>query len=229
MDKGRDSVNSWEARYAAEPDGLFGAEPSQFLLDQCALFKAGMSVLVVGDGEGRNGVWLAEQGLEVTSVDISNTALGRAQALADARGVVITALCVDILADDQASLDVLWGKASFNKAFDVVVYIFVHFPPSARTRVHQHMLAALKPGGLLLIEAYHNDHIHCGVGGPTDVTLLYDRSVLENDFSDVDTLADTPDRPATRILSYQKVPTDVARADASVGQGVAINAVIQRL
>ena len=225
MKKGRDSVNSWEARYAAESDYLFGTIPSEFLLGQRALFTSGMSVLVVGDGEGRNGVWLAEQGLQVTSVDISSTALEKAQALADARGVAITTLCADILADDQASLDILWSSSVFDQGFDLVVYIFVHLPPAARTCIHQRMLSVLKPGGLLLIEAYHRDHVHCDVGGPTDVVMLYDRSVLENDFSDAGTL----NSPAARILSYQEVSTDVVIAGASVGQGAAINAIIQRL
>ena len=131
---------SWDDRFAK--DGyLFGTRPSDFLVSQSDRLKGGGKVLAVADGEGRNGVWLAEQGLEVTSVDGSANALNKARALAADRGVALETECVDLLAWE-------WPQA----VFDVVVSIFFHSEPLRRTRLHHAMLRAVRPGGLVIVE-----------------------------------------------------------------------------
>ena len=88
MTKDTSEFERWETRFAT-PDYLFGLEPSAFLKSQRHLLTRGQVALSIADGEGRNGVWLAEQGLDVLSVDFSPTALQKARTLARRRGVTL--------------------------------------------------------------------------------------------------------------------------------------------
>src|SRR6202021_962711 len=113
-------LERWEARFAA-PGYLFGTAPNAFLRSQAHRLRAGQTALSIADGEGRNGVWLAEQGLDVLAVDFAPTALTKAQALAAERGVV--------LRTEQADLSRwIWPQDQF----DVIVGIFVQFFPDDR-------------------------------------------------------------------------------------------------
>lgn len=161
----------WEQRYA-EKGWAYGTEPNTFLLARKSLFPAGARVLVVGDGEGRNGVWLAQQGLEVTSVDYSAAGLRKARELAIAKGARINTVCADLT-------EWVWPRATF----DAVVSIYVHFPPAVRAAVHRAMLASLKPRGFLLMEAFNKDQARYASGGPRDVAMLYAPDELQDDFA----------------------------------------------
>ena len=125
-----------------------------------------MRALVPGDGEGRNGVWLAEQGLIVDTLDLSAAGVAKARALAAACGVEINALQADALTWD-------WPEAHY----DLVALIYLHLVAEDRRRLHAKALAALKPGGLIVLEAFRPEQIERqkqGVrGGPHDVELLY--------------------------------------------------------
>ncbi len=170
--------SSWDERYAATPEYIFGTTPNAFLARQKERLTPGASVLSVADGEGRNGVWLAEQGLRVTTIEYAPTAIAKAQRLAQARGVSPTFLEGDILAWD-------WPK----DAFDVVVAIFIQFtPPREREIVFAGMRRALKPGGLLLMEGYRPEQLAYGTGGPRAVENLYTRALLEGAFGDYEIL-----------------------------------------
>lgn len=198
------SGHDWEASYTAV-DNLFGARPST-LLQSCAhLLAAGQKALAVGDGEGRNGVWLAEQGLEVLSVDLSPTALKRARDLARQRGVDIETLCADLCQ---------WHWPE--EAFDVVALIFVHFPPPLRRNLHHHMSAALKPGGLVIIEAFHVTQLQFDTGGPDDPAMLYHEDLLLEDFSGLE------------VLKNDKAITEVVKAGEPAGEGMAMRFVARR-
>lgn len=131
----------WSARYRdAGEDYLFGTAPNAFLSAQAGRFAAGMSVLAVADGEGRNSVWLAEQGCAVTATEISPVALAKAAKLARARQVAVDFIEADLLRWD-------WPLA----AFDAVVGIFIQFVgPAEREILFAGMQAAVKPGGLRL-------------------------------------------------------------------------------
>lgn len=172
-----DRVNElerWEGRYSAASGHLFGKRPNAFLARQAPLLKTGWRALAVADGDGRNGVWLAEQGLEVVSLDFSPTAQRRARALAAERGVKLQLELADLL-------DWRWPE----EAFDLVVLIFAQFlAPDERSFVFDRMKRALKPGGLLLIEGYGLGQLVYRTGGPKTPERLYTSAMLEDAFSD---------------------------------------------
>ncbi|MFT4913014.1 MAG: SAM-dependent methyltransferase [Brevundimonas sp.] len=164
----------WDSRYGDE-SYLFGERPNAFLERQADRLRPGMTVLAVADGEGRNGVWLARQGLTVTSTDISPKAVAKARALAARHGVEIDAQLADLDAWD-------WPVG----AFDVVVGVFVQFaPPAMRDRLFARMKQALKPGGLLLLEGYRPEQLAYGTGGPGQVENLYTEALLRDAFADM--------------------------------------------
>lgn len=161
----------WEDRYGV-PEYIFGKEPNYFLASCKPLLPASGKALAVADGEGRNGVWLAEQGLDVLSIDFSPAAQRKAEALARERGVKITFKRVDV-----------HGWAYPEAAFDVVVEIFTQFSsPAERAKKWAGMRRALKPGGLLIIQGYTPKQLEYGTGGPKRIENLYTRAMLEEAF-----------------------------------------------
>jgi SAM-dependent methyltransferase len=163
-------LQRWEGRYAPEAY-LFGTAPNAFLARQKSRLPKRGRALCVADGEGRNGVWLAEQGLDVVSMDFSPAAQAKARALAASRGVTI--------ATEQVDLSTWTWPV---EAFDVIVVIFAQ--PLNRERLFAGIRQALKPGGLLLIEGYPPKQLEYGTGGPDDVARLYTRAQLEAGFGD---------------------------------------------
>jgi cyclopropane fatty-acyl-phospholipid synthase-like methyltransferase len=131
-----------------------------------------MRALVVGDGEGRNGVWLAKQGLDVLSVDASAVGMDKARRLASSCGVTLRTETVDLTA---------WAWPTGE--YDVVVSIFLHFPPVVRARLHAAMLTALKPGGVLILEAFTPEQLKYKSGGPPVREMLYTADMLRADFN----------------------------------------------
>jgi cyclopropane fatty-acyl-phospholipid synthase-like methyltransferase len=171
------SLSIWNERYAGE-EYHFGTDPNAFLVSQQSLLKQGMSCLAVADGEGRNGVWLAQQGLEVLSVDSSYVALEKAKQLAQQRGVSAKFELVDI-----ASWD--WGE----NRFDLVAAIFIQFaPPGMRENMFAHIRRCLKPGGLLLLQGYTPRQLQYGTGGPSQAENLYTEALLRKEFADMEIL-----------------------------------------
>ena len=161
----------WEQRYS-EKGWAYGTEPNQFLSTHSVRFKPGMQALVVGDGEGRNGVWLAQQGLDVLSVDYSAAGLRKARELAIAKGTRINTECADLTHWN-------WPVA----AFDVVVSVYLHFAPDIRANMHRAMLQALKPGGVLILEAFNKNQLRYKSGGPPVEAMLFSSDELRADFS----------------------------------------------
>ncbi len=170
-------MSVWDERYAGE-DYHFGTEPNAFLASQRPLLKPGMSCLAVADGEGRNGVWLAQQGLEVLAVDSSPVALEKARKLAAQRGVHMRF--------EQADLTQwAWGE----NRFDLVVAIFIQFaPPGMRERMFGDIRRSLKPGGLLLLQGYTPRQHEYRTGGPSQVENLYTEALLREEFAGMDIL-----------------------------------------
>jgi SAM-dependent methyltransferase len=164
-------LEHWEARFAA-PEYIFGTAPNVFLRAQAHLLPSGGNALAVADGEGRNGVWLAEQGLDVLSVDFSPKAQAKAQALAKSRGVAVRFERVDVISWT-------WPTA----AFDVVAAIFIQFAtPDQRKRIFAGIRQALKPGGLLLLQGYRPEQLAYKTGGPSQIENLYTRAMLMEAF-----------------------------------------------
>ncbi|MBO0903385.1 class I SAM-dependent methyltransferase [Jiella sonneratiae] len=167
----------WDERYRSE-DYVFGTLPNAFLKREAGRLPAGGAVLAVADGEGRNGVFLAERGFDVTAVDASSEGLAKAKRLADRRGVALRHQKADLIAWD-------WPL----EAFDGVVGIFIQFaPPGERAILFEGMRRALRPGGILMLEGYRPEQVDYGTGGPPTRENMYTRALLEEAFAGFDIL-----------------------------------------
>lgn len=167
----------WNQRYSGD-EFFYGTEPNAFLASQLHRFKPGQSVLAVADGEGRNGVWLARQGLDVTAVDFSPMAVEKAQRLAGQYGVNVRHELSDLFAWN-------WGESRF----DAVVAIFIQFVgPEQRRTLNDLMLRALKPGGLLILQGYRPKQLEYKTGGPSSEENLYTADTLREEFSGMEIL-----------------------------------------
>ena len=163
----------WEARYADAGGYLFGEEPAQMLVENPWVTGGATTCLCVADGEGRNGVWLARQGLSVTSFDLSPTAVERAQALATKAGVRINTNVSD------------WDGWDWTQSFDLVVAIFVQFMgPEERVRQFETLRGAVRPGGRLVLHGYTPEQIEFGTGGPPYPENMYTPELLSDAFGD---------------------------------------------
>jgi cyclopropane fatty-acyl-phospholipid synthase-like methyltransferase len=174
---GTADFDHWQARFAGE-DYRFGTEANAFLKAHAHLLRKGQRALAIADGEGRNGVFLAEQGLDVLSVDFSPNAQVKARRLAQQRGVTLRIEQADII-------QWAWPEA----AFDVVAAIFFQFAvPAQRDKIFSGIKRSLKPGGLLLLEGYRPKQLDYKTGGPSQVENLYTRELLEKSFADFGSL-----------------------------------------
>lgn len=170
-------LERWEARFRT-PDYVFGEEPNAFLKSHAHLLRKGQTALSVADGEGRNGVWLAEQGLDVVAVDFSESALAKARALAGRRGVKLRTELADIFTWT-------WPQT----AFDVVVAIFTQVAfPAQRAEFFSNLKGALRSGGLLLLQGYRVEQLTYRTGGPPEPERLYTRALIEQAFGDFSAL-----------------------------------------
>lgn len=169
----------WSTRYREAGDNyLFGTEPNHFLARRAALLSTGSNALAVADGEGRNSVWLAEQGLDVTAVEVSPVAIEKARRLAAGRKVEVNFVLADMLAAD-------WPPADFRNAFDWVVGIFIQFAgPAERAHQFAAMKAATRAGGRILLQGYTPKQLDYRTGGPSAVENLYTTEQLRRDFAD---------------------------------------------
>jgi len=153
-------MNSWDEKYGA-PGHYYGTEPNGFLREHHAMIPAGGRVLCLAEGEGRNAVFLAQQGYRVVAVDQSPVGLRKAEILAAERGVTISTVVADL-----ADYRIEPGR------FDGIVSIWCHLPPPLRADVHRRVVAGLKRGGAFLLEAYTPAQLHYGTGGPKSIDLL---------------------------------------------------------
>ena len=202
-----DHESFWSARYRdAGEDYLFGTAPNKFLATQAERFGAGMSVLSVADGEGRNAVWLAEQGCQVSATEISPVALEKAAKLAKGRHVEVDWLQADILNWE-------WPL----EAYDAVVGIFVQFAtPAERPRQIGGMKQAVKPGGLLFLQGYTPKQLEFRTGGPSAVENLYTEAMLRELFSDWE------------IVSLREHEDTIEEGTAHVGRSALIDLVARK-
>ena len=163
----------WEDRFKASDDYVFGKAPAQFLRDHAAYLAPGASALSVADGEGRNSVFMAEQGLAVTALEFAPTAITRARALAAEKSVEVDFREADVLARDWES-----------DAYDLTVGIFIQFTgPEGRRRIFDGMKHATKPGGLVMLHGYTPEQLAHGTGGPPFAENMYTEAMLGADFA----------------------------------------------
>ena len=163
--------NKWDQRYS-EPGYVYGTAANDFLVQSLPLLPPNGSVLCLAEGEGRNAVFLAERGYQVTAVDSSTVGLAKARALAGERRVAITT-CVADLADYQL----------LPNSFDVIVAIFCHLPPPLRRQVFARIPTSLRPGGVFLLEGYTPKQLEYGTGGPPDPALLMQLDELRRELT----------------------------------------------
>ena len=170
-------LETWNARFAGD-DYLFGEEPNAFVRREAHRLPGAGSVLCVADGEGRNSVWLAEQGHAVTAFDFAPKAVAKARRLAMARNVDVDHRIGDVYTWP-------WTAAQY----DAVVVVFIQFvPPEKRGTVFAGLREAVAPGGLLLLEGYRPEQVDYGTGGPPRREHMYTCEWLAEEFRDWDIL-----------------------------------------
>lgn len=164
--------NKWNERFSSE-EFVYGKEPNIFLKEffesNQNLFKN--PVLMLGDGEGRNGVYLATKGLDVTSLDYAYNALEKAKRLAQEKNVKIKTILADVNKFDF--LEKMWGT---------IVLIYLHLNQDERLILFDKIKRSLIPGGLFFVEVFSKAQLNYNSGGPRDINLLFDKSELENSF-----------------------------------------------
>jgi 2-polyprenyl-3-methyl-5-hydroxy-6-metoxy-1,4-benzoquinol methylase len=169
------AASLWDQRYGT-PEFLFGTAPNDYLAGQRHLLRPGMRALAVADGEGRNSVWLARQGLSVDAFDVSSVAVAKAKRLASDAQVVVDFYIADC---DAWS----WTPASY----DVVAAIFVQFAdPSLRARLFANIIGTLKPGGILILQGYTPRQLEYKTGGPGVLENLYTEEMLRTELGALD-------------------------------------------
>jgi SAM-dependent methyltransferase len=150
----------WDERYS-QPGFAYGDEPNEFLVSAAGNIPAGGRVLCLGEGEGRNAVFLGGLGHRVVAVDRSAVGLAKARQLAEVRGVAIETVQADLarFAIEPGT----WAG---------IVSIFCHLPTTIRVPLHQAVVEGLSPGGAFILEAYTPAQLGRGTGGPPDADLL---------------------------------------------------------
>lgn len=165
-----DPTSFWNARYA-ESGFAYGDQPNDFLREVANRIPTG-PVLCLAEGEGRNAVYLATRGHDVTAVDLSATGLAKAEALARSRGVSIRTVVADL--DAYVIQPGAWAA---------IVSIWAHVPESLRARIHRAAVAGLRPHGVFVVEAYTPAQLALGTGGPKDASLLVDPDDLRRELA----------------------------------------------
>ena len=194
----------WDERFS-QHEPVYGEAPNAFLAEQAARFQPGMKLLVPADGYGRNGIWLAKQGFNVHTVDLSQVGVERARKAAQAAGATVTI--------EQADL------ATWNwpvNHFDGVFAIFLHLPPADRAKVHASMVRAAKPGGLIILEAFSPAQLRHTSGGPKQVELLYTTEILRQDFA-----------PAEPVL-LEAIETHITEGHMHSGPAAVVQAIFRK-
>jgi 2-polyprenyl-3-methyl-5-hydroxy-6-metoxy-1,4-benzoquinol methylase len=152
--------HAWNERYEGS-DLVWSAQPNRTFADEVAALEPGRA-LDLGAGEGRNAIWLAQQGWTATAVDLSDVALEKARKLAEANGVEIDTVVADITS---------WVPPT--EAYDLVAVIYLHLPAQERRLVHKRAAASLVPGGTLVVLGHDTTNLTDGHGGPQDPDVLF--------------------------------------------------------
>lgn len=164
---------AWDERYS-QAGLVWGRDANSFVVSQLE----GLSprrVLDLGCGQGRNALWLASQGHEVTGLDLSPIAIAQATEIAQAAGMEATFAAVDLATDWQP----------LPNAYDLIVLSYLQLPESARKPVHAKAVETLAPGGMIFLIAHHPDNLEQGVGGPPYPEVMFDEVALAQDFAEL--------------------------------------------
>lgn len=167
------SKEFWNERYAAHPT-VYGLQPNSFFREQLDLKKPG-KLLLPAEGEGRNAIYAAKHGWSVTAFDYSETAKEKALTFAKNSNVAI-----------QYTTEVIGEIKLPAETYDAIALIYVHLTESLRKDFHQQCIQALRPGGVMIIEAFCKEQTNNQSGGPKDFQLLYSLPEIVSDFEEME-------------------------------------------
>jgi SAM-dependent methyltransferase len=193
----------WEERYGAD-HYVYGTEPNDFLRDHVDVLPEG-DVLCLADGEGRNSVYLASTGRRVSSVDLSEAGVAKTRRLAAERGVEVDAVAADLARYDLG-----------HERWDGIVSIFAHLPAAVRVGLHARVVEALRPGGILLLEAYTPGQVGRGTGGPPSVELTMTAESLREEL-----------RPLA-LVHCAELERDVVEGVGHTGTGAVVQVIARK-
>lgn len=194
----------WNERFSQD-DYVFGKDPNAFLIERANLFQSGKKVLCIGAGEGRNAVFLATLGMDVTCVDFSRVALEKAENLATENNVQIKTLRVDV---NRWT----WPK----EAFDYVLWIFLHVSLDDKQHLHKNIRDCLKIEGMLVGQLFQKNQLDFSSGGPKDKDWLYDMEEIETSFLDM------------KPLLLEERLLDLNEGPGHQGKGVVVDFVMRK-
>lgn len=200
----------WDQRYE-NAEYIFGTNPNDYLVQQCKDFKLSSTsgsgrALCLADGEGRNGVWLASQGWNVTGIDISSAGIEKAKKLAAKVGVNVQFLVGNVKDFDF-----------YPHHYQLITSIFFHLPKDLRQIVHRRCIRSLEVGGILVLEAYSPEQLGQNTGGPKEIELLVSLDDLLSDFPDCE------------ILHQYTGPRDVKEGIAHKGAAFVTQLTVRRI
>jgi len=193
----------WDQRYG-ESGYAYGTEPNDFLKEMAPRLTPGRC-LCLAEGEGRNAVFLAGRGFEVTAVDASSVGMDKAAQLAQQRGVALDTVVSD-LADYRVQPD----------HWDAIVSIFCHVPLAIRRPLHRAVVAGLRPGGMLLLEAYTPRQLELGTGGPKLAELTMQLVDLRDELAGLE------------FLHALETERDVVEGKYHTGRGAVVQVLAQK-
>ena len=193
----------WDERYSTE-NYAYGTKANDFLVSMIDRLPTG-KVLCLAEGEGRNAVWLAEQGNEVTAVDASEVGLQKANRLAEARGVKITTVHADL-----ADYDI--GK----QQWDAIISIFCHLPAALRQELHRRCIAGLRDDGMILLEAYTPLQLEYNTGGPPVAEMMMDAASVRSELDGLE------------FLHLQECVRDIHEGEFHSGTGAVVQLLAKR-
>jgi len=200
----------WNQRYA-EKEYAYGEQPNVFFEQELSKIDIVGNLLMPADGEGRNGVFAASKGWNVTSFDISESGKTKAENLAQQNGVQINYQVGDFLEMDFET-----------NSFDAVGLIYAHFPSDIRKVYHQKIGQLLKPGGLIIFEAFSKEHLKYNslnerVGGPKDEAFLFTKEMMIDEFPKVD------------IQYLEQLEVDLKEGNYHIGTGNVIRFIANKI
>ncbi|WP_431030230.1 class I SAM-dependent methyltransferase [Lysinibacillus sp. LZ02] len=160
-------MNTWDQRFKQQ-EYVYGTEANEFIREQASRFPTGSTIAAYAEGEGRNAVYVASLGHNVTAYDYAQSGLDKTEALAKAQNVHVQTKLVDLIEEPLLT-----------EKYDGAIMVFGHFPKEKQYAVLDKIIASLKPGGIFMFEVYEDQQLAYGTGGPKDVEWLYNgRDVL---------------------------------------------------
>lgn len=195
----------WDQRYSMQ-EYIYGEAPNVFFAQQLANNEPG-KLLLPAEGEGRNAVYAAQKGWTVDALDYSTAGKRKATQLAAQKGVSINYTIADVLTHTY-----------YTNYYDLVALVYTHFPKAQQPLLLDKMIAALRPGGQLIMEVFHHTQIGNPSGGPQTTELLYTESELKGHF----------DQLGVRVVLLEHVPTILAEGAYHKGPAEVVRAVVNK-